>query len=204
MGPILRPGDQLRIIPYGGKPIRVGDVIVFDDAGAGHKVVHRVVSVDSTRIKTRGDNNKAMDDWDLSPSDILGRVVSALRDNRSIRVFGGPIGQLCCAVMRAIHSMDSRLSSSLRPVYERLAGSGFIRRRLPVHMKTRVIFFNRAEGTELQLLMGRRVIGKWLPGKSEWNIRRPFRLFVDETSLPENKTEVSGVGFQVSGVNKDK
>jgi hypothetical protein len=73
-----------------------------------------------------------------------------------------------------------------------------------------VISLNRDAGTELQLVMGRRVIGRWLPGKSGWNIRRPFRLFVDEESLPENKTEVSGaneeevsgVGFQVSGANK--
>jgi hypothetical protein len=90
---------------------------------------------------------------------------------------------------------------------------------LPNNIKTKVISFDRAEGTELQLLLGRRVIGRWLPGMTQWLIRRPFRLFVDEGSLPENpgkgfvvsgqssvanKGKVSGVGFQVSGVNKDK
>jgi len=69
-------------------------------------------------------------------------------------------------------------------------------------MRPRVISFNRDAGTELQLVMGRRVIGRWLEGKSGWNIRRPFRLFVDEAALPENKEEVSGVGFQVSGTDK--
>jgi hypothetical protein len=34
--------------------------------------------------------------------------------------------------------------------------------------------------------MGRRVVGRWLPGMTRWYIRRPFRLFVDEESLPEN------------------
>jgi hypothetical protein len=66
-------------------------------------------------------------------------------------------------------------------------------------MKTRAISLSHPAGTELQLLMGRRVIGRWLPGMSGWNIRRPFRLFVDEEALPENKAEVSGVRFQVSG-----
>ena len=75
-----------------------------------------------------------------------------------------------------------------------------------------MISLNRDGETELQLLMGRRVIGRWLPGRTGWSIRRPFRLFVDEAALPENpakgsvvrgqvenKEEVSGVGFQVSG-----
>jgi hypothetical protein len=76
-------------------------------------------------------------------------------------------------------------------------------------MRPRVISFNREGGTELQLVMGRKVIGRRLEGKSGWNIRRPFRLFVDEEALPENKAEVSGVRgrikqrFQVSGVSKD-
>jgi hypothetical protein len=29
-------------------------------------------------------------------------------------------------------------------------------------------------------------------------------LFVDEEALPDNKAEVSGVGFQVSGADKEK
>ncbi|MGD8776215.1 MAG: hypothetical protein PVF76_16570 [Syntrophobacterales bacterium] len=62
-----------------------------------------------------------------------------------------------------------------------------------------MISFNRDAGTELQLVMGQRVIGRRLEGKTRWHIQRPFRLFVDETSLPENKTEVSGFRCQVSG-----
>jgi hypothetical protein len=72
--------------------------------------------------------------------------------------------------------------------------AGAIRRWLPNKiMKTKVISFDRAEGLELQLLMGRRVIGRWLPGMTQWLIRRPFRLFVDEASLPENPAKRSVV-----------
>jgi hypothetical protein len=54
--------------------------------------------------------------------------------------------------------------------------------------------------------MGRRVIGRRIEGKRGWQIRRPFRLFVDETSLPENKAEFSGFppeADQLSVVDKE-
>lgn len=44
---------------------------------------------------------------------------------------------------------------------------------------TRIISLGRSEGTELQLLSGKRVIGRCY-----WHIRRPFLLVVDEDSLP--------------------
>jgi hypothetical protein len=58
-------------------------------------------------------------------------------------------------------------------------------------MEPKVLSFDRAAGTELQLLIGRRVIGRWPPGKIGWQIRRPYRLFVDEEALPENTGKVS-------------
>jgi hypothetical protein len=34
------------------------------------------------------------------------------------------------------------------------------------------------------LLLGNRVIGRRPPDKDQWHISRPFRLFIDESSLP--------------------
>jgi signal peptidase len=172
-------------------------VVVFTPPGADYKIIHRVVSVEPQGIKTRGDNNNRVDPWLLSHDEILGCVFSAERGNRRRRVFGGAIGQLFGVVIRAIHMLDARVSSRLRPAYYRLAMTGVFRRWLPTKMKIRVISFDRAEGPELQLVMGRRVIGRWLEGKTGWQIRRPFRLFVDEKTLPENKAKVSGVSKDI-------
>ncbi len=193
MSPLLKPGDRLQIIPYDGQEIRRGDVIVFISPEDSSKVVHRVISIDSNGIKTQGDNCNSEDDWVLRRENILGRVVAAQRRNRRLRVFGGLWGHLLAVAIRATKSIDSNLTSMLRPFYQRLARTGVFSRWLPSRMRPRVISFNREAGTELQLVMGRRVIGKWPEGKSGWNIRRPFRLFVDEEALPENTTEVSGV-----------
>jgi hypothetical protein len=48
----------------------------------------------------------------------------------------------------------------------------------------RVVAFERPKGTEYHVLIGPRLIGQLLPGE-QWRIERPFRLFVEEKSLPE-------------------
>jgi hypothetical protein len=186
MNPTLKSGDVLQVIPYDGKKVRRGDVIVFLSPENGHIITHRVISVDSQGIKTRGDNNNQVDPLILTPDHILGHVVCAKRRDRRRKIFGGSIGRLFAGAIRAIHVIDESVSSLLRPVYHRLARSGVFRGLLPGRMEPRVLSFNRPGGTELQLLMGRRVIGRWLPGRDRWRIRRPFRLFVDEAKLPEN------------------
>ena len=192
MNPTLKPGDRLHIISYGEQRIRRGDVIVFIPPGGDSKIVHRVSSVNSAGIRTRGDNCYHEDDWVLRQDNILGRVVAAQRGNRRRRIFGGLLGRLFALTVRVIHAMDSRVSYLLHPVYDQLARADIFTRLVPAQIRSRVISFNRDAGTELQLVMGQRVIGRWLPGRSRWNICRPFRLFVDEAALPENRAEVSG------------
>jgi signal peptidase len=186
MNPTLQSGDALQIIPYDSKKIRCGDVIVFIPPGGDRKITHRVISIDSKGVKTKGDNNKRIDSWVLSHDNIIGEVIYVQRGRGCRRVYGGPIGQLFVVVVKAIRIMDSVISYLLRPVYQQLASSGIFRRWLHGLVDIRVISFNRQEGPELQLLMGQQVIGRLLPGKSQWDIRRPFRLFVDERSLPRN------------------
>lgn len=194
MNPLLKPGDRLQIVSYELDKMRVGDVVVFISPNNGSKVVHRVTSVNSDGIRTRGDNCNYQDEWVLSREHIIGRVVVAQRGERRRKVYGGPIGQLLGVATRAIKAIDVSICFLLRPAYDRLARAGVFRRWLPNKIKTKLISFDRVEGTELQLLMGRRVIGRWLPGKTGWHIRRPFRLFVDEESLPENPGKGSEVG----------
>ena len=195
MKPTLKSGDRLLVIPCDGQEIRRGDVIVFIPPGGDSKIVHRVISVNLDEIKTRGDNSYHEDDWVLRRENILGRVVATQSINRRRRIFGGPLGRLFAVKVRIIRAIDSPVSYLLRPAYNELAKVSIFTRLLPAQMRPRVISLNRGEGKELQLLMGRHVIGRSLPGMTRWHIRRPFRLFVDEASLPENKAGVSGVRY---------
>jgi len=187
MNPTLRSGDGLQIIPYNGKKIRSGDVIVFNSPEDGRKITHRVVSINSAGIKTRGDNNKNIDPWLLSSEKIIGRVVYAQRGKRRRTIFGGMIGQSYSVTYRVARKFSSAISPLLRPPYHWLAQAGFIKRWLKIWTKLQILSLKRPAGQELQLLLGPHVIGRLLPGRVQWNIRRPFRLIVDEESLPINE-----------------
>jgi signal peptidase len=183
MNPTLQSGDVLQVIPYDSKKIRCGDVIVFIPPGGDRKITHRVISIDSKGVKTKGDNNKHIDSWVLGHENIIGRAVYLQREKKCRRVYGGLMGQLFVMVVGAICLISSVIYYLLRPVYQQLARAGIFRRWLHGLVDIRVISFNREGRTELQLLMGRHVIGRLLPGKSRWLIKPPFRLLVDEELL---------------------
>jgi signal peptidase len=184
MNPTLKAGDGLGVIPYRGKEIRIGDVVVFRHPEAQHNVVHRVVSVNSHGVRTRGDNSITIDPWVLRPGDIIGRVISAQRNHKNVSIHGGAWGRALAPVLWTRKRANSTVSRILHPAYHLLARSGLFRKCLPLHRKTRILSFNRPQGTELHLLLGTRVIGRRPPGGDQWQIARPFRLFLDETSLP--------------------
>ena len=186
MNPLFVDGDGLHIVPYEGRAVMRGDVIVFVPPGGETKIVHRVVACDAQGIKTRGDNAKHADPWVLTPDNILGRVTYIQRRDRKRSISGGFRGQILARFFRCLHLGNTVISIMLHPVYRGLCRSTFLRRRLHHLIKPRVLSFKRPEGVELQLVAARRLIGRRRAGRGHWEIRRPFRLFVDEALLPGN------------------
>jgi len=193
MYPTLKAGDLMTVISYGHNRIRVGDVVVFPSPEREHNIVHRIISVDSSGIRTIGDNNDNVDSWVLSTDDIVGRVVSAQRKSKDITVHGGTRGRLLFLELRIIKKTKLTVFRIFRPAYHLLARSGFPRRLLSPLIKTQLIYFKRPNGAEIHLLMGQRIIARRLPGKAEWQIRPPFRLLVDEDSLPGENVPHSAI-----------
>ena len=189
MNPTFKTPDYLQIIPYNGKKIRAGDVVVFSPPGESRKIVHRVVAAGSAGIRTRGDNNTDMDPWVLRPENILGRVAGVQKGERWRRVWGGPWGQVFVLVVRIYDKIDAAISLLLHPLYHWLAKTGALKHLLKGSFKARILSFNRRGGKEFQLILGSRVVGQRLPGTNSWQIKRPFRLLVDESTLSENLEE---------------
>ena len=187
MKPALREPDLLCIEPCQGGRIRRGDVVVFQEPGSDIKVVHRVVSIGADGILTRGDAHRNNDPYLLKPGDLIGRVKRVRRGGRQRRMYGGFIGQLHALAGRigVGQAIDKSVSNLLHPTYHRISHSGILRRLLSDRLTPRVFCFKRPGGAELQLLFGRFVAGRRPAGRGQWRIRRPFRLLVDETSLPQ-------------------
>lgn len=186
MNPAFKSGDLLYVTPYESRKIRRGDVVVFLSPKDGRQVVHRVFSVDSHRIKTRGDKADRIDPWILGPDKILGYVSYSRRGKKQKKVYGGLRGQLFAMVVKEINKIKAKMTPPLKPVYGWLCRNGIIRRLLPRILKIKVLSFDRPDGTELQLLLGSHVIGRRFPGYSRWQIKPPFRLLLDEKALGKN------------------
>ena len=183
-GPCFSPGDRILFVPCRAEDVRQGDVIIFTSPGQDERVVHRVVSTGPDGIRTKGDANPYRDAWDLRQEDIVGRAVSVDRAGRVIPVAGGLAGRLLGAFIRALRKSDHHASHVLNPCYRGLARSGLLRVLLPPALRPRVITFERDGQREMQLLMGKRIIGRRPAGTGAWTIRRPYRIFVDEQALP--------------------
>jgi len=184
MRPLFRPGDRIRFVPCRAEEVRPGDVIIFVPPGRDERVVHRVVSTGPDGIRTKGDANPYGDVWELQQVDIIGRAEALERDGRVTPVAGGIAGRLLVACIRAFRRSDHLASHVLHPCYRGLARSGLFRVLLPPALRPKVITFERYGQRELQLVLGRRIIGRRPAGADAWTIRRPFRIFVDEHSLP--------------------
>jgi len=185
MYPTLHVLDTLSILPYAGRSIRRGDVVIFI-APAQKKVTHRVVLMTNQGIKTRGDNALSVDDWTLRPDDILGQVISVKRGNHKIPVYGGPLGFVIGVKSHKIRWMKYRLTQLLKPFYDFASTSGIFRIWLPAGLKPRVLSFSRRGYAEMQLQMGQKAIGSYDLEQKRWMIKPPYRLFVDEASLPND------------------
>jgi signal peptidase I len=184
MRPLFQPGDRIAFVFCRAEDVRRGNVIIFVPPGQDERVVHRIVSTGPDGIRTKGDANPHRDVWYLRQDDIVGRAVSLERGGRVIPVAGGIAGRLLAALIRAFRKSDHLASHVLNPCYRGLARSGLFRALLPSALRPRVITFERDGAREMQLVLGRRIIGRRPAGAGSWIIRRPFRIFVDEQALP--------------------
>ncbi len=85
--------------------------------------------------------------------------------------------------MRWQRALDWGVSRLLHRPYRALARWGVVRRLLPQRLRPRVVEFQVGGQSQPRLLLGKRVVGRYDAVRRQWHIQRPFRLFVDESTL---------------------
>jgi signal peptidase I len=186
MTPILQFADVLHLEPFGRKTLRCGDVVVYQRQQDAGPIVHRVVAVDQNSLRTKGDNNPAEDPYIVHFESLLGVVRFAQRGKRIVRVSGGLVGCLVAAMMRMRRSFLLTAFRVLRVPYHRLSHWGLLKALFSRALRFKVVGFTRGEHRELQLFVSGIPAGVLKPHRTTWEIRPPFRLVVDESSLPKN------------------
>lgn len=156
MNPTLKVGDILKVVPYQSSTIRIGDIVVFCPAGEKRPVVHRVVSiVFRGGVKTRGDNNLNIDPYVLTADGIIGRVVSVQRGSINISIHRGRRGSVYANLHLITKRINVIICRILHPAYHWISQKGFLKRILGPLLKTKIIYFKRLGGVEMQILIGR-------------------------------------------------
>ena len=184
MNPTLTAQDLLEIKPYKKQKPKAGDVILFQPSGLGRYVVHRIVNISINGIQTKGDNNCNTDTDILQQEDLCGRVIAAHRGNLRRNIASGSLGKVVakyCQLKRitVIHAVRF-----LRPVYLSLCSNGHLHRLIPIRIQPQVASFKAGTNVAHKLLLGNRIIGSYDKFRLQWQIRRPYRIFIDESSLP--------------------
>jgi hypothetical protein len=170
--------DVLCYIPK--KKIRPGDVVVINMPENKRKIIHRVISVGEQGIRTAGDCNTYPDKWLLSPDQVVGSISYGYRGKKRFRVRGGSVG----LAHRFKARLKSRIIKFVYPVLSIICYNPSLSRLMKYLIRPRLIAFKRPDGTELQLIFFRKVIGRRFPGQ-EWQIKSPFRFFLHEASISD-------------------
>lgn len=184
MNPTLREPEVMEIMPYCNRPMHAGDVVFFLPPEGDQPVVHRIVRVTPAGISTRGDNNAQDDAFLLHPENVQGQVVAAWRGQSRRRIAGGLRGRLTNRWFRWQGRLDHGASPFLHPIYHALSFRGWCAWLLPAALRPRVVVFRSQGRDQLQLLLGQRLIGRYDNNRHQWQIQRPFHLFVDGRALP--------------------
>jgi SynChlorMet cassette protein ScmC len=184
MNPTLRELEIMEIMPYDGRPLRIGDVAFFLSPEKDQPVVHRVVRVTPAGISTLGDNNTQEDTFLVQPKNIKGQVVAAWRGQKRRTIAGGLQGRLTSCWLRWRRVLDRNVSPLLHPLYQALSHWGLIAWMLPASLRPRVAVFHVQGRDQFQLLLGQRIVGQYDDQRHQWQLQRPFKLFVDGRALP--------------------
>jgi hypothetical protein len=183
MNPTLREPEMLEVVPYRDRPIHAGDVVFFEHPQANHMVVHRVARMAGGGIYTRADNYSREDAFLLRPTDIKGRVVAAWSGRKKRNIPGGWRGVVKSCWLIWLRRFGSELFIFPRFFYRAMAHCGIMVRFLPARFRPRVVLFQAGGKENPWLLLGRRPIGRYDEGLQQWQIQRPFLLFVDKQIL---------------------
>ena len=189
MYPTLRPGDGLDLYNYKNTAeIRVGDVIVYPHPDKPVDVVHRIIKIKPEGVTTRGDNNNKIDPYVVGYDDIAGKVIAAKRKTRLIHIKAGKTGFRIHKIMLFRKYFMLYGLAPLRFVSNIIAESKILN-IFNFLFKTRVIYVKRNNQSAAILVAGKKAIGKQLVESGEWQIRFPYKYFIDTGRLDENRKD---------------
>jgi signal peptidase I len=186
MYPVLKPGDTVHIDTTSLDNLRIGDVVVFRNT-QNKLIAHRIVYQNDFDFITAGDNNAQYDDEILKPDRIVGKVTLVQSGRATKHIRGGAIGIVKASLRRKQLSLWKWIAYLFGSFYKKLAKNSPISMKSFVRPHLNVIRFSYLGKHEHQLMFFKHRIGRFSQDSGSWQIRPPFRFFVDTDQIRMNK-----------------
>ncbi len=166
-------GHVLYVRPESKKP-QPGDVIVY--RRGEEFVVHRVNSVTSEGIRTRGDNNFRFDEFPIDEKQIVG-IVESVDDGKKTRpVTGGRKGLIIAHIRWDFSAVVNWMRPVIGAPYRWLKSS-----RLMVkfwHPKVVQVKTNSTSGPMIKYIAGGKTVATWIPDSNHFQCKRLYDLVI--------------------------
>lgn len=183
MSPTLREPEIIKLKPYENRSPKIGDVIFYLPQGKDKSIIHRVIRITKSGIKTRGDNNSQEDDYFLHLNEIKGQVVTAMCGSNTRQIKGGLRGRLVGSYLHKRKLIFRLFYKIIRPAYRIVLKNKFIVNLAAPLFNPSIIRFQFMENNNFVILFGKKIIGRYDRKSCNWRIHPFFRLFVNKEQL---------------------
>ena len=184
MYPTLKSGDGLVLYTYTSfDEVKIGDIIIYPHTEKPFDVVHRIIKIEPDGVITRGDNNNKIDPYLVKYEDIIGKVLSAKREFRSIQMLSGKRGYY---FHRLLIIKKFTLPYITRPM-------SFVSNQLTKFkifnfchslFNIEVVHVSRGDNHTYILRHNNKPIGsKSLETDNQWKIKFPYKLFINKDKI---------------------
>jgi signal peptidase I len=184
MNPTLKWKDLIEVMPCNEEAIKLGDIVVFRSPIDEKVIAHRVIAIMNNGFSTQGDNNFAKDSWCLKRSAVIGKVVASTRNNKRKRVYGGRIGLNLARLSIVEQRLFYKAMRFLNPMHQAILDKCRFPKSLKI-IDMRVAIFKNEAKTDIVLLSGKKLVGRYNISKNQWQISPVYRLFFNQTTFPE-------------------
>jgi len=188
MLPSFSPGQHL-YVKQGAKDLSIGDVIVFTLNKNKEYIVHRIISINGSKIFTRGDNNSSIDKTIIDSKNIIGRVEAIVKNGQKITFKTSKFRFLYIHIKWIFLYVKLFIKKPFSPVYIGFKRS-FIKSRLSkkIYSTTcKKIKLQSSEGELVKFLFKGNTVAKWWPAQNLFFCKKPFDLIIPSPIITRPK-----------------
>ena len=171
----FRNGHLLYVRPA-ENDLKVGDVIIFTEAGKPNPIVHRIISVNPEGLITRGDSNNMSDPTPIQMGQVVGKVEMVADHDNLKKVAHGKKGLRLAKARSGVDQAWMHIKRFFWLPYDSLRKSGWVAKIwrpeiIEVNLRTR-------HGSIVKYKVGKRTVAVWDTTQRKFHCDKLYDLVI--------------------------